>query len=271
MKIKTVTVDGKTYAELDSEGRPVYVHDDGKEIGFDAPASVDKIKALNAEAKGHREAKEAAEGKLKGFEGIEDAEAARKALETVANLDQGKLVEAGKVQEIKDAARRAAEEQVTEVKKNLEAQIAQLTQTNQQLESGWNGERLGTSFANSKFVSEKLAVPGAVAQKIFGDSFKIEDGKIVGYKDGTKIYSRENPGDAAGFDEALGVLVDSYAFRESIVRGSGGGSGGRGGAGGGGNGLGAKEITRAEFDRLQPADRSVKMSEGFVVVDAPAP
>ena len=36
MKLKTQTIDGKTYAEVDAQGLPVYVHDDGKEVGFDA-------------------------------------------------------------------------------------------------------------------------------------------------------------------------------------------------------------------------------------------
>jgi hypothetical protein len=31
-------VNGKQYAEVDAGGLPVYVHDDGKEIGFDAVA-----------------------------------------------------------------------------------------------------------------------------------------------------------------------------------------------------------------------------------------
>ena len=38
-----------------SDGKPVYVHDDGKEIPFDAPAAMQKISGLNAEAKQHRE------------------------------------------------------------------------------------------------------------------------------------------------------------------------------------------------------------------------
>jgi hypothetical protein len=45
------------------------VHDDGKEVAFDAPATVAKIGQLNGEAKGHRERAEAAESKLKAFEG----------------------------------------------------------------------------------------------------------------------------------------------------------------------------------------------------------
>ncbi|MER0133114.1 hypothetical protein KD913_25385 [Klebsiella pneumoniae] len=61
MKLKTVEVNGKSYAEVDANGLPVYVHDDGKEIGFDAVQAVGKISSLNGEAKSHREAKEAAE------------------------------------------------------------------------------------------------------------------------------------------------------------------------------------------------------------------
>ena len=43
------------------DGKPVYVHDDGKEVPFDAPQALAKIGSLNAEAKQHREAKDAAE------------------------------------------------------------------------------------------------------------------------------------------------------------------------------------------------------------------
>src|SRR5690606_6729424 len=79
MKLKTLEVDGKTYAEV-QDGKPVYVEDDGKEVAFDAPGTRNTISRLNAEAKSHREAKEAAEKALKGFEGIEDPAAAIKAL-----------------------------------------------------------------------------------------------------------------------------------------------------------------------------------------------
>ncbi len=61
MKLKTVEVNGKSYAEVDSSGLPVYVHDDGQEVGFDAVQAVGKISSLNGEAKSHREAKEAVE------------------------------------------------------------------------------------------------------------------------------------------------------------------------------------------------------------------
>jgi hypothetical protein len=42
MKLKTVEIEGKTYAVLD-QGMPVYVHDDGKEATFDAVATVSHL------------------------------------------------------------------------------------------------------------------------------------------------------------------------------------------------------------------------------------
>ena len=78
-------LDEQNHAVL-QDGKPVYVHEDGKEVPFDAAQAVGKIASLNAEAKQHREAKEAAEAKLKAFDGL-DADKAKKALETVANLD----------------------------------------------------------------------------------------------------------------------------------------------------------------------------------------
>ena len=51
----------------------------GRESRLTHLAAMQKISGLNAEAKQHREAKEAAEAKLKAFDGIKDAAAALKA------------------------------------------------------------------------------------------------------------------------------------------------------------------------------------------------
>lgn len=93
MKLKTVEINGKQYAEIDTAGLPVYVHDDGKEIGFDAPLATKKITELNGEAKNHRLAKEAAEEKLAKFAAIEDPKKAIEALEMLSKIDQKKLID----------------------------------------------------------------------------------------------------------------------------------------------------------------------------------
>jgi hypothetical protein len=268
MKLKTIVVDGKTYAVLDDKGQPIYVHDDGKEVGYDVPGAVKKIGELNNEARTHREAKEAAELKLKGFEGIEDVEAAKKAIETVANLGAGELKTAAQVEEIKAQAKKAAEEQVLAAKKGLEEANAKLQKDNADLRGGWDNEKIGTAFSNSKYVKEKTLLPSNAAHKIFGDQFKVEEGKIVGYgPDGKQLYSVENPGSIAGFDEALSLMVDKYPDRAEILRAPGGGSGGRQNGAGDNNQNGGKTISRREFDGLQPAARMEKMQQGFQVTD----
>lgn len=217
------------------DGKPVYVHDDGKEVAFDAPAAVSKITALNAEAKSHREAKELAETKAKAFEGIEDAEAARKALETIKNIDEGKLIAAGKVEEIKSAAQKAAQEQVAAASKAHAEELARTKQSLDKVTGDLYAEKIGGSFNRSKLIADKFAIPADLVQARFGQAFKVEDGKIVAYDQaGNKIFSRARPGELADFDEALDTLVDQYPYKEQILKGSGASGGGAGGGGGSG-------------------------------------
>ena len=105
-------LDEQNHAVL-QDGKPVYVHEDGKEVPFDAAQAVGKIASLNAEAKQHREAKEAAEAKLKAFDGL-DADKAKQALEAVANLDAKKLIDAGEVEKVKAEMAKAYETKLAE-------------------------------------------------------------------------------------------------------------------------------------------------------------
>lgn len=250
MQLKTIEIEGVKYAALDGNGFPVYVHTDGKEIGFDAPAATAKISQLNGEAKGHREAKEAALDKLKNFEGIEDPAFAMKAIETIKNLDAKKLIDAGEVEKVKEHAKKAFDEQYTA----LEARYKPIIAEKDALQNALFAERLGGAFSRSAFIQEKLAVPADIMQARFGSAFKFEeDGHIVGYdSSGTKIYSRTKPGEIATFDEALEILVDAYPHRDNIVKGGGRGTGGNGAGGGAG---GMRVVTRDEFNKLPPDEQ----------------
>lgn len=215
MKIKTVEVDGKQYAEI-QDGKPVYIEDDGKEVAFDAVGTRNTITRLNAEAKSHRERAENAEKIAKAFEGIEDAGAARKALETVANLDAKKLVDAGEIEKVKGEISKAYQTQLDEAN-------GKATTFEQQLYA----EMIGGNFARSKFIADKLAVPADMVQATFGRNLKIEEGKVVAYDgQGQKIFSRARPGELADFDEALETLVSQYPHRDHILKSSGANGGG---------------------------------------------
>jgi hypothetical protein len=68
------------------DGKPVYVHDDGKEVAIDVPAMQLRIGQLNEEAKNHRLAAKAATDKLATFAGIEDPAAAGEAEKVKAEI-----------------------------------------------------------------------------------------------------------------------------------------------------------------------------------------
>lgn len=211
------------------DGKPVYVKDDGTEIAFDAAGTVQTIARLNGEAKGHRERAEAAEGKLKSFEGIEDPKQALEALNTVKNLDAKKLVDAGEIEKVR-----------TEISKAFQTQLDAANGKVSAFEKELYKEKVGGAFARSPLIvgdKATLAIPPDLVEAKFGSSFSIEDGKIVA-KDahGNKIYSQTNPGELAGFDEALGILVNNYQHKDQILKSTGAsGSGGKPGSGGSGS------------------------------------
>jgi hypothetical protein len=237
------------------DGKPVYLHDDGKEVAFDVTGTVATISRLNGEAKSHRERAETAEGKLKGFDGIEDAAAARKALDVVKNLDAKKLVDAGEVEKVKAEAIKA-----------LEEKYQPIVSERDKLQASLVSEKVGGSFARSKLIAEKLAIPADLVQARFGDAFKLEGGNVIGYdKSGNKLFSRSNPGEVAGFDEALELLIEQYPYRDQILKASGATGGGAQGGGGGGGGK--KTINRTAFDSLDPLAQRAHIKDGGTVTD----
>lgn len=221
------------------DGKPVYIQDDGKEVAFDAPQTVATITRLNGEAKTNRERYETAEAALKVFDGISDPVAAKKALDTVKNLDEKKLIDAGE----RDTA-------VAQAVKAVEDKYAPIIQQRDELQTHLNSELIGGGFSRSSYIQKNISVPADMLQAQFGGNFKIEDGVVVAYsQDGQKIYSKARPGELADFDEALEALVDGYQYKDSILKGNQSGGGGFQGGGQGGSGL-----KRGEMDAKAKAD-----------------
>ncbi len=239
------TADGQI-ATIEANGvkLPVFIHADGKEAPFDADSTLGTISRLNGEAKAHRERAEKAEGTLKAFEGITDPEAARKALSVVGNLDAKKLVDAGEVEKVK-----------AEAIKSVQAQYEPIVKERDALKGELFAEKIGGSFARSKFIADKVAIPADMVQAAFGRHFTVEGGKIIA-KDanGNQLFSRTRHGEPADFDEALELLVDAYPHKASILKGSGASGGG---ASGGSGGSGSKKTyTRQQFAGLDPRQQA---------------
>jgi hypothetical protein len=231
------------------DGKPVYTYPDGKESPFDVVGTVNTITRLNSEAKANRERYEAAESKLKPFidAGLEDATAAKKALDVVSNLDAKKLVDAGEVEKVK-----------AEISKAFEAQLNDANTKAQTLEQQLYSEMIGGSFARSKFITEKVAenMKPDFLQSIFGPSFKVEDGKKIAYdQHGQKVFSRSRPGELADFDEALEMLVDLHPHRDHILKSSG-----ASGSGASNTSIAASQ-GRPDLSKLPPVERMTKARE----------
>ncbi len=244
------------------DGKPVYIDGDGKETTFDAGQMHATITRQNGEAQRHREAKEAAEAALKVFDGLDAAEA-RKALDTLKNVDLSKL---GNVEQIRKEVSTAYDRQLEEVRTSLGNANKELTTKYGDLEGKYHNEKIAAAFGGSKFVTDKLAIPTDLVQAKFGGHFKVEEGKLVGYDaNNGKIYGRTNPGELASFDEALETLVERYPSRDQIMKGTGNNGNGTKGVPGGGAG---KTMSRASFDALPPADRAAyARTQGNVVTD----
>lgn len=246
-------------ATIDHDGKklPVFVHQDGKETPFDADSTLGTISRLNGEAKAHREAKEKAEGMLKQFEGITDPAAALKALSVVQNLDAKKLVDAGEVEKVK-----------AEAIKSISAQFEPIVKERDALRNELVSEKIGGSFARSKFIAEKVAIPVDFVQATFGRHFALEGGRIIARDaNGTQIFSQSKHGEPADFEEALAILVNSHPQKAAILKGSNASGGGASSGGGGGSGGGGKTISKKDFDGLGPRERASRMAEGFRVVE----
>jgi hypothetical protein len=247
------------------DGKPVYVKPDGTDLVFDAEQAFTKIGQLTGENADYRKRYTEAEAKVKAFDGIDDPEAAKKALETMQNIDQGRLLTAGKVEELKASITKTAEEKVADVLKQSKSQIDQLTQERDTFRDQLNEEKIGGGFSRSKFIQEKIAIPADMVRAAFGKAFKVEDGKTVAYgADGKPIYSRSRMGEIADFDEALEILVDQYPYKEQILKGSG--ASGSGAANGNGTNHGGKKVySRSQFNALDPAAQrsaALEVSQG---------
>lgn len=229
--------DGDTLA-TDEAGNPIWING-GNELSVKG----DTISSLQGEAKRNRIAKETAEAALAKFEGIDDPEAAKAALQTVADLKDGDLINKGKLDEVR-----------TEITKQFERRISDAESKAAEASKRADNTLLDAVFGSSEFAKERLTVPVEMVRATFGDRFKVENGKVVAYgADGQPIYSDKNLGEPASFDEALEKIVTGYKYKDTILKApEAGGSGG----GGGGNRGKTRSLTRAEFEALAPNEQS---------------
>ncbi|MYM72134.1 hypothetical protein GTP56_07980 [Duganella sp. FT134W] len=125
---------------------------------------------------------------------------------------------------------------------------------------------LGKHFETSP-VMTGLKLPADVAASFFGDSFRIEAGKLVAVdKLGIQLYSPTRHGEAADFNEAFAQLVDRYERKGMIQREPDAGAA-PGAAAPAGRQQAGSTITRAQFDSLPPESKGKFMAQGGRIAD----
>lgn len=251
MKLKTVEIEGKTYAEV-SDNRPVYVDDSGKEHRYDAPAMRASLDKLNGVLNSERDKLAAFQKKAEAFSDL-DPEKAREAVQKLADIDAKKLIDAGEVERVRE-----------EISQSYQAKLDAVQKEREALNEKYAAERISSAFGQSKFISERLAVPPDMAQATFARHFQFEDGVIKPLDgNGNPIYSEANPGELASFDEAMERIVGQYAYKDSILKGAGH------------NGSGAQppdasgaqsSMKREQFDALPPTQQHKIATSGDVQI-----
>jgi hypothetical protein len=232
------------------EGIPVFVDDTGKEAPIDPNQMHQKILELNAESKSRREKLEELGRRLKPVEGIEDVAAfmenATKALETVKNLDDASLVQAGDVERIKSDAKRGMEEVERRLKEQLRAREAELQKELQVRDGHIRKLLISSQFAQHDLfsgTSPRTHIPPDVAESYFGKHFDVDDSggnlRVIAKDTNGQVITSREPGqfaEPASFAEAMELIFAAYPNKDKLLRAGPGGSG----AGGGAEGVPAK-------------------------------
>lgn len=242
---------------FDDSGRPIVIDDEkeeneeGREFGLDAIHLFGKIPQLNAEAKKYREERDQYKGKIDAFGDVEpeevlsklkdydgiDPNEARKALETVANLDSTDQDRNIEIEKIKAQASEAWEKKLRDMENSNNRKLDDIQTKLQNKDNAIRELLIKGAFDSNEFIKEQTVVPSDMAYARFGSYFHVDDddGKLkviathpVGgqkHQAGDPIYSQSRPGDLAEPEEAIEILINEYPNKENILRTNSGGSG----------------------------------------------
>ena len=219
--------------KTDGNGLPLVLDDsqiDSEPFGLDGIGLHTKVPSLQKESKERRTALNAAKKELSTFQDLGiDIESydtwkadATKALDTIKNLEDNKLVEANKVEDIKKQVR----DEVLAEKARSEKQYKDLLAEREASLNTVNGQVrslvVDNQFHSSKYIPNDLIVTPTMARKIFGDNFKAEmvnnKTQAVGYMNGEPVMSKSNVGEFAPFEEALKHMIDTDPDRDAYIK-----------------------------------------------------
>ena len=161
---------------------------------------------------------------------------ANDAFQKIEGLSKGELKTVDEIERIKKQLAKDLTNNFTKKEEEYKKTLEEITQKNQDYTSKIYQLMVSDKFNSSKFIAEKMNRSPRETRKLFGDNFKVEktengDLRVFGYMNGEKINSIEKPGEYAGFEESLKILIENDPDKDSMLKGSG-----KGGTGGGGVG-----------------------------------
>lgn len=225
------TEDGKSIV-MSTDGHPIMfddAEDEPDEVEIDAIGLYTKVPELKSEAKKRRLEVRDLKEKLSTFDGIDEPEAALKAIATVRNLSDGDLVKAEDVSKLKE---KLSTEHKSEIEK-LTKENLRLSTDFQQREQGYttaiNRLVISNAFKSSERLKNIPNVPPDMLEDSLSKFFKAETldtGNTVPvghYANGEIIYSKKNPSEIAGFDEAVDILISMRPDKDKLAAGKTGG------------------------------------------------
>ena len=243
--------------KLTDEGAPVvdgnkvtFVDPEGKDVALDPPQMYGKIITLGKEAKTHREKADQYKVVADLFDGVEDVtkwkEDADKALTTVKNFNDKDWMKADKVEKLKSEMAESYNQKLEKQKESFTTALSDKDGIIATKDSQIHKLLITNNFAVHPLFGgpkPKSKLTPDLAEAYFSKHFRVEvadDGvelMLKAYNDPGRfddpIYSRENPGEAATFVEAMDELWDKFPGKDSLMGASAPGSGSQGGSGDG--------------------------------------
>ncbi len=233
-------------------GSPIWVYESGPEKDKEAPVEFGKTLTTIANLTKESIERKNKLNELKATvsileqEGIDDLpgylEKAKTAIETVTNLSDKEILDAGQVDKIKasmtegftkqiDALKAAGQKAVDDAQAKLDAKNAAIKNL-----------VIKGAFDGSEFLREKTVLLPDIAYSFFGSRFDVEDkdGKLSGFardSQGDPLMSLARPGEIASPAEAIELLVMEHPQKDRLLKmdASGGGTGKPGAGTPGGN------------------------------------
>lgn len=199
------------------DGLPLWILEDGSEQTYDGPKLHETLGKVRKERDKQEERANEAATLLKKFGASPDElDAAVDKLRLAKALDEKKLVEAGKIDEVVNERLRASAAAWEQEKSGYAEKLSEA-------EGKVRKVLISNRFAGSKATKDYILTPDLL-EALFGSHFDVDGEAVVAFRDPSKkerIYSAADPSRLADVDEALEALLKAHPNHDNWKKSSG--------------------------------------------------